>query len=156
MKNKGYAKFVEGVGGGGQIRCIMGNVEVAYFSLSPRGFFFQLLQFSHLIKGRLKFQLDPERTNASHVFALLGFSWVKSTVTITCKTDAFYIVMLDVLCASSRCCLLQSCASNVSSLITIIYVLLDMSAVHETTKSKLITKFTDLRNVILLSRLSAV
>ena len=26
MKNKGYAKF----GGGGQIRCIMGNVEVAY------------------------------------------------------------------------------------------------------------------------------
>ena len=64
--------------------------------------------------------------------------------------------MLDGLCASSRCCSLQSCASNVSCLITIIDVLLDTSAVHETTKSKLITKFTGLRNVILLSRLSAV
>ena len=63
--------------------------------------------------------------------------------------------MLDGLCASSSCCLLQSCASNVSCLITI-DVLLDTSAVHETTKSKLITKFTGLRNVILLSRLSAV
>ena len=62
--------------------------------------------------------------------------------------------MLDVLCASSRRCLLQSCTSNISSLITIIDVLLDMSAVHETTKSKIITKFTGLRNVILLSRLS--
>ena len=29
MKIKGYAKF-EGRGGGGQIRCIMGNVELAY------------------------------------------------------------------------------------------------------------------------------
>ena len=31
MKNKGYAKFGEGGGGGGegQIRCIMGNEEVA-------------------------------------------------------------------------------------------------------------------------------
>ena len=28
MKNKGYAKF--GVGGGGQIRCIMGDVQVTY------------------------------------------------------------------------------------------------------------------------------
>ena len=53
----------------------------------------QLLQFSHLVKGRLKFQLDLEqRTNTSHVFTLLGVSWVKSSVTVTCKTDAFYIV----------------------------------------------------------------
>ena len=29
MKNKGYAKF-GGVGAGGQIRCIMGNVEMEY------------------------------------------------------------------------------------------------------------------------------
>ena len=28
MKNKGYAKFF--LGGGGNIRCIMGNVQVAY------------------------------------------------------------------------------------------------------------------------------
>ena len=32
MKNKGYAKFgvAEGGGGVGQIRCIMGNVEMEY------------------------------------------------------------------------------------------------------------------------------
>ena len=30
MKNKGYAKFGGRGGGGGQIRCIMRNVEVAY------------------------------------------------------------------------------------------------------------------------------
>ena len=38
--------------------------------ISPflREVFLLLLQFSHLIKGRLKFQLDLERTNTSHVF----------------------------------------------------------------------------------------
>ena len=30
MKNKGYANFFFG-GGGGRIRCVMGNVEVAYY-----------------------------------------------------------------------------------------------------------------------------
>ena len=31
MKNKGYAKFgTGGEGGGGQIRCIVGNVQVAF------------------------------------------------------------------------------------------------------------------------------
>ena len=39
---------------------------------------------------------------------------------------------------------------------SIIDIPLDMGAVHETTKSKIITKFTGLRNVILLSRLSAL
>ena len=40
---------------------------------------------------------------------------------------------------------------------SIMDILLDMSAVHETTKSKMITKFTGLRNVvILLSRLFAL
>ena len=38
MKNKGYAIFVFGGGGGagGHIRCMMGNVEVAY---SPRSIY---------------------------------------------------------------------------------------------------------------------
>ena len=32
MKNKGYANFLGGGwGGGGRIRCVMGNVEVAYY-----------------------------------------------------------------------------------------------------------------------------
>ena len=31
MKNKGYAKFGGGGGGEGQIRCIMGDVQVAYY-----------------------------------------------------------------------------------------------------------------------------
>ena len=30
MKNKGYAKLGRGGGGGGQIRCIMGDVQVTY------------------------------------------------------------------------------------------------------------------------------
>ena len=55
-----------------------------HISLFLREGFLQLLQFSHLTKGRLKFQLDLERTNTSHVFTLLGVSSVKSTV-----TDAF-------------------------------------------------------------------
>ena len=59
--------------------------------------------------------------------------------------------MLEGLCASSRRCLLQSCASDVSSLMNNGYTFR-----HETTKSKIITKFTGLRNVILLSRLSAL
>ena len=33
MKNKDYAEF--GGGGGGKIRCIMGNVEVAYWPFFP-------------------------------------------------------------------------------------------------------------------------
>ena len=39
MKNKGYAKF--GGGGGGQIRCIMGDVQVTYrpFSYSKNSHF---------------------------------------------------------------------------------------------------------------------
>ena len=38
--------------------------------------FLQLLQFSHLVKGQLKFQLDLEqRTNTGGVFTLLGGSW---------------------------------------------------------------------------------
>ena len=36
MKNKGYAIFFLGGGGGGHIRCMMGNVEVAY---SPRSIY---------------------------------------------------------------------------------------------------------------------
>ena len=35
---------------------------------------------------------------------VLGVSSVKGSVTVTCKTDAFYIVMLDGLCASSHRC----------------------------------------------------
>ena len=34
MKSKGYAKFGRGGGGGGQIRCIMGDVQVAYSFLN--------------------------------------------------------------------------------------------------------------------------
>ena len=67
--------------------------------------------------------------------------------------------MLEGLCASSRRCLLQSCASDVSSLMNNGYTFrheTTKSFRHETTKSKIITKFTGLRNVILLSRLSAL
>ena len=34
MKDKGFAKFGVGWGGGGRMRCIMGNVEVAFRAFS--------------------------------------------------------------------------------------------------------------------------
>ena len=43
MKSKGYAKFG---GGGGAIRCIMGNVEVAYMKIGGKN-----LEF-HFVKCR--------------------------------------------------------------------------------------------------------
>ena len=125
--------------------------------ISPffREVFLQLLKFSHLVKGRLKFQLDLERTNTSHVFTLLGVSWVKSTVTTTCKTDAFYMVCSMVYVQVA----IVAYFSHVHQMFqtsSIMDIPLDMGAVHETTKSKMITKFTGLRNVILLSRLSVL
>ena len=66
-------------------------------------FFFGSSSFHISSKADLKFQLDLEqRTNTSHVFTLLVVSSVKGSITVTCKTDAFYIVMLDGLCASRR------------------------------------------------------
>ena len=113
--------------------------------------FLRLLQFSHLVKGRLKFQLDLEqRTNTSHVFTLLGVSWVKSSVTVTCKTDAFYIVCSLVYVQVG----VVAHFGHVHQMFqasSIMDILLDMSAVQETTKSKIITKFTGLRNVDLPS-----
>ena len=130
--------------GGGKLGALW---EMWKWRISPflREVFFQLLQFSHLVKGRLKFQLDlGQRTNTSHVFTLLGVSSVKGSVTVTCKTDTFYIVMLNGLCASRRRCLLQSCALSVSSLINNRYT-------FRHPKSKIITKFTGLGNVDLPS-----
>ena len=122
------------------------------WSISPflREVFFQLLQFSHLVKGRLKFQLDLERTNTSHVLTLLGGSSVKGSVTVTCKTDAFYIVCSMVYVQVA----VVAYFSHVHQMFqpsSIMDILLDMSAVQETTKSKIITKFTGLRNVDLPS-----
>ena len=113
--------------------------------ISPffREVFLLLLQFSHLVKGRLKFQLDLERTNTSHVFILLGGSWVKSTATITCKTDAFFVLCSMVYVPVA----IVANFSHVHQMFqasSIVDILLDMSAVHETTKSKMITKFTGL------------
>ena len=110
--------------------------------------FLQLLQFSHLVKGRLKFELDLEqRTNTSDVFTLLGVSWVKSSVTVTCKTDAFYIVCYIYIYVVAY----FSHVHQMFQASSIMDILLDMSAVQETTKSKIITKFTGLRNVDLPS-----
>ena len=126
--------------------------------ISPffREVFLLLLQFSHLVKGRLKFQLDLQRTNTSHVFILLGGSWVKSTATITCKTDALY-VLCSMVCVQVAIVANFSHVHQMFQASSIVDILLNMSAVHETTKSKMITKFTGLRNVvILLSRLFAL
>ena len=126
--------------------------------ISPflREVFLQLLQFSHLLKGQLKFQLDLERTNTSHVFTRSGGSWVRSTATITWKTDPFYIlcsmVYVQVAIVANFSHVHQMFQAS-----SIVDILLDKSAVHETTKSKMIIKFTGLRNVvILLSRLFAL
>ena len=126
--------------------------------ISPflREVFLLLLQFSHLVKGRLKFQLDRERTDTSLVFTLLGGSWVKSTAIITRKTDAFY-VLFSMVCVQVAIVANFSHVHQMFQASSIVDILLDMSAVHETTKSKMITKFTGLRNiVILLSRLFAL
>ena len=126
--------------------------------ISPflREVFLLLLQFSHLVKGRLKFQLDLERTDTSLVCTLLGGSWVKSTAIITCKTDAFY-VLFSMVCVQVAIVANFSHVHQMFQASSIVDILLDMSAVHETTKSKMITKFTGLRNVvILLSRLFAL
>ena len=126
--------------------------------ISPflREVFLLLLQFSHLVKGRLKFQLDLERTATSLVFTLLGGSWVKSTAIITRKTDAFY-VLFSMVCVQVAIVANFSHVHQMFQASSIVDILLDMSAVHETTKSKMITKFTGLRNVvILLSRLFAL
>ena len=126
--------------------------------ISPflREVFLLLLQFPHLVKGRLKFQLDLERTDTSLVFTLLGGSWVKSTAIITRKTDAFY-VLFSMVCVQVAIVANFSHVHQMFKASSIVDILLDMSAVHETTKSKMITKFTGLRNVvILLSRLFAL
>ena len=126
--------------------------------ISPflREVFLLLLQFPHLVKGRLKFQLDLERTDTSLVFTLLGGSWVKSTATITCKTDAFY-VLFSMVCVQVAIVANFSHVHQMFQASSIVDILLDMSAVHETTKSKMITKFTGLRNVVIfLSRLFAL
>ena len=126
--------------------------------ISPflREVFLLLLQFSHLVKGRLKFQLDLERTDTSLVFTLLGGSWVNSTAIITRKTDAFY-VLFSMVCVQVAIVANFSHVHQMFQASSIVDILLDMSAVHETTKSKMITKFTGLRNVvILLSRLFAL
>ena len=126
--------------------------------ISPflREVFLLLLQFPHLVKGRLKFQLDLERTDTSLVFTLLGGSWVKSTAIITRKTDAFY-VLFSMVCVQVAIVANFSHVHQMFQASSIVDILLDMSAVHETTKSKMITKFTGLRNiVILLSRLFAL
>ena len=126
--------------------------------ISPflREVFLLLLQFSHLVKGRLKFQLNRERTDTSLVFTLLGGSWVKSTAIITRKTDAFY-VLFSMVCVQVAIVANFSHVHQMFQASSIVDILLDMSAVHETTKSKMITKFTGLRNiVILLSRLFAL
>ena len=126
--------------------------------ISPflREVFLLLLRFSHLVKGRLKFQLDLERTDTSLVFTLLGGSWVKSTAISTCKTDAFY-VLFSMVCVQVAIVANFSHVHQMFQASSIVDILLDMSAVHETTKSKMITKFTGLRNVvILLSRLFAL
>ena len=126
--------------------------------ISPflREVFLLLLQFSHLVKGRLKFQLDLERTDTSLVFTLLGGSWVKSTAIITRKTDAFY-VLFSMVCVQVAIVANFSHVHQMFQASSIVDILLDMSAVHETTKSKMITKFTGLRNVVIfLSRLFAL
>ena len=121
--------------------------------ISPffREVFLLLLQFSHLVKGRLKFQLDLEQwTNTSHVFTLLGVFWVKSSVTVTCKTDAFYIVC-SMVYVQVAVVAYFSHVHQIFQASSIMDILLYMSAVQETTKSKIITKFTGLRNVDLPS-----
>ena len=46
MKNKGYANIFLGWGAGGQIRCVMGNAEVAYY-------YWAVPQAAHAIIGDL-------------------------------------------------------------------------------------------------------
>ena len=128
---------------------------MAYFSLSPRGFSSAPPVFtSHQRPTQIPNRSGTDEHQSR--FYLLGGSWVKSTATITCKTDAFYIlcsmVYVQVAVVANFSHVHQMFQAS-----SIVDILLDMSAVHETTKSKMITKFTGLRNVVIfLSRLFAL
>ena len=127
---------------------------MVYFSFSPRGF----LSAPPLFLSRQRPTQIPTRSGTDEHqsrFSLLGVFWVQSTVTITCKTDAFYIVCSRVY-VQVAVAVYFSHVHQMFQASCIMDILLDMSVVHETTKSQIITKFTGLRNVILLSRLSAL